>query len=111
LFATPRAAELRPWMGERGSREDEPVSADQPITLHPVMERDGQILITGLPWNRGQRLAITIQAEEGDDMEHQPLSARELLESGLVGMWADRTDIGDSSEFARKLRQAAEHRS
>jgi hypothetical protein len=27
-----------------------------------------------------------------------------LRNDGLVGMWADRTDIGDSSEFADRLR-------
>ena len=34
----------------------------------------------------------------------------DLLASGLVGMWKDRTDIDDSMEFARKLRQEAERR-
>ncbi len=28
-----------------------------------------------------------------------------LDELGLVGMWKDRTDIGDSSAFARELRE------
>jgi hypothetical protein len=44
----------------------------------------------------------------------KPKTGRQLLEalrsSGLVGMWKDRTDIGDSSEFARRLREAAETR-
>lgn len=34
----------------------------------------------------------------------------DLLNSGLVGIWADRTDITDNREFARKLRYEAEHR-
>jgi hypothetical protein len=34
----------------------------------------------------------------------------DLLNSGLVGIWKDRTDIGDSLEFARKLRKQAEAR-
>jgi Lar family restriction alleviation protein len=38
----------------------------------------------------------------------------ELRDSGFVGAWADREDIGDSSEFARQLRtttwQAEAHR-
>ena len=38
------------------------------------------------------------------------LTARELLHSGLVGLWADRDDIDDSLSFARRLRQQAEHR-
>ena len=38
------------------------------------------------------------------------LTARELSESDLVGLWADRDDIGDSLSFARQLREQAEHR-
>ncbi|MEJ5311981.1 MAG: hypothetical protein WHX52_19625 [Anaerolineae bacterium] len=33
------------------------------------------------------------------------LTAQELLQSDLVGMWADRQDIGDTLEFARNLRR------
>jgi len=32
-------------------------------------------------------------------------TARDLLESDIVGMWADRTDIGDSDQFVRKFRE------
>ena len=34
----------------------------------------------------------------------------DLLESGLFGIWKDRTDITDSVEFARELRRRAEQR-
>jgi len=48
------------------------------------------------------------------DNETEPrlktFTGKQLLESGIVGMWADRTDIGDSVEFARKLRREAERR-
>jgi hypothetical protein len=37
-------------------------------------------------------------------------TAADLLNSELVGLWADRTDIGDSREFARRLRESGEHR-
>lgn len=33
-----------------------------------------------------------------------------LTEAGVVGMWADRTDIADSSEYARQLREEAQTR-
>ncbi len=36
--------------------------------------------------------------------------AADLLHSGLIGMWADRSDIGDSREFARRLREQAQSR-
>jgi len=43
-------------------------------------------------------------------VRRQQLTARDLLQSDLVGLWADREDIGDSLEFARQLRRQAEHR-
>jgi len=33
--------------------------------------------------------------------------AEDLLASDVFGMWADRTDIADSSEFAEELRRRA----
>ena len=34
----------------------------------------------------------------------KPMTGKGLLNSGLVGMWAKRKDIGDAASFARKLR-------
>ena len=39
-----------------------------------------------------------------------PLTAAAMLQSELVGLWADRSDIDDSVTFARQLRHQAEHR-
>jgi hypothetical protein len=42
------------------------------------------------------------------------MTAAEMLkimeEEGFIGMWKDRDDIGDSVEFARKLREQAQRR-
>ena len=38
------------------------------------------------------------------------LTARALATSELVGMWADRTDLPDSPEYARQLRRRAGYR-
>ncbi|NLF98065.1 MAG: hypothetical protein GX569_15135 [Candidatus Riflebacteria bacterium] len=35
------------------------------------------------------------------------MTVEELLNSGLVGIWKDRTDIKDNVEFARELREKA----
>ena len=51
---------------------------------------------------RGSRESGGVAASE--------LTARNLLESELVGFWADRDDIGDNLAFARRLRHEAEHR-
>ena len=43
--------------------------------------------------------------------DSKPKTGRDLLNAlealGFIGMWADRTDIQDSSEFARQLREQA----
>jgi hypothetical protein len=51
---------------------------------------------------------ITVEPLRGD--VKRSLSASELLQSGLVGIWAGRKDIGDSREFARRLREQAQTR-
>jgi len=40
----------------------------------------------------------------------ETLTAHALATSGLVGLWADRTDLPDSPEYARQLRRQAEQR-
>jgi hypothetical protein len=42
--------------------------------------------------------------------EKKVLTLGDLLESPLVGMWADREDIEDGAEFARQLRDRASKR-
>ena len=38
------------------------------------------------------------------------MTAGDLLRSPLCGIWKDRSDIGDSVEYARSLRATAEQR-
>jgi hypothetical protein len=49
-----------------------------------------------------------------DPADGKPATGKELLEalqrSGFIGAWKDRVDIGDSSEFARRLRERAQSR-
>ena len=42
--------------------------------------------------------------------QRKRMTAADLLNSGIVGMWSDREDIDDSVAFANQLRQQAEHR-
>jgi len=41
---------------------------------------------------------------------NKPMSGKDLLNSGVVGMWAKRKDIEDSLTYARKLRAQAQTR-
>lgn len=42
-----------------------------------------------------------------DKTETRTMTVEELLNSGLVGIWKDRTDIKDNVDFARELREKA----
>jgi hypothetical protein len=54
------------------------------------------------------------QIENGNKKVGAPdpkaLSGSELLESGLVGIWADREENADSVDFARQLREEVSRR-
>lgn len=80
------------------------------IRLHQVIEKDGEIRVTGLPFRKGQRVEMIVLPDTPAPAERPPLTVRALLESGLIGMWKDRDDIGDSAEFARRLREQAQRR-
>ncbi len=47
----------------------------------------------------------------GAPINTQPMTAADLLESDLVGIWSERSDIGDSRDFARRLREQAQTQS
>ena len=52
---------------------------------------------------------LRYQTQIKDDFTNTlEMKAKDLLDSGLVGMWSDRADITDSSIFARELRRSAE---
>ena len=55
---------------------------------------------------------VTVEPVAAHGVATRPtMTAAALLGSGIVGLWADRTDIGDSREFARRLRDSAQTRS
>ncbi len=56
-----------------------------------------------------QRVLLTI--ETSTTVSPQIRTVQDLLDSDLVGIWADREDIEDSRSFARRLREAAQTRS
>lgn len=51
--------------------------------------------------------------EAGRTQEEKPSSGKALLDAlreiGVVGMWEDREDIGETVEYARKLREGADY--
>lgn len=60
----------------------------------------------------GDLIAAHTDEAMSEDKQSQPIpmTGEALLASGLVGIWADRTDIGDTLEYARELRKRAQTR-
>jgi hypothetical protein len=75
------------------------------IILQGEITSDGRLNVELPPDIPSGRVEIEIRSS---DIEGVSLGA--LLESGLVGLWANRTDISDSVEFARDLRRRASRR-
>ena len=62
-------------------------------------------------WGEALTFIRSLQpGQEPSASERPVLSGADLVGSDLIGIWADRTDIVDSQEFARQLRHRAEHR-
>ncbi len=80
------------------------------IRIHKVVETDGEIVLRGLPVEKGQRVEMILLTEPSEQPARPHLTARKLLQSGLVGLWEDRDDIEDSSAYARQLRERAQRR-
>ena len=76
-----------------------------------VIENDGEIILKGLPYKKGEKIKMILFSEHSSKTNRPTLTSRLLINSGLIGMWKDRKDIQDSSLFARKLRNQAQDRS
>ena len=80
------------------------------IRIHKVVEKDGEITMTGLPFKKGQRVEMILLSEVASTPQRSRLTARQLRRSALIGLWKDRTDIQDSALYARQLREQAQRR-
>lgn len=80
------------------------------IRLHKVIEKDGELVVTDLPCKKGQHVELIVLTESSAELNRSPLTARRLLDSGLVGIWKGRRDIADSVAYARQLREQAQRR-
>ena len=72
--------------------------------------QDGQITITDLPYKEGQVVEVILLAQPQETVPRSRLTVRQLRQSGIIGLWQDRTDIKDSATYARQLREQAQKR-
>ena len=80
------------------------------VRLEQVVVEDGQMVITGLPYKRGQWVEVIVLPQPQKAVRRSRLTVRQLRQSGLIGLWKDREDIGDSAAYARRLREQAQQR-
>ena len=71
---------------------------------------DGKAIIPDEPVALPVGQPLTIHVEDQPPSAKRPMTGKDLVDSGLFGIWKDRTDIGYSVEYARKLRRHAETR-
>lgn len=79
------------------------------IRLKPMIQKNGELHLTNLPVFAGRQVEVLLLYDP-ESGPKKPLTARRLLNSGLIGLWKDRTDIADSAEYARHLRDQAQRR-
>ena len=57
-----------------------------------------------------EQLLLATRLIERVRQVNKPMTGKDLLNSGVVGIWANRRDIKDSAEYARELRAQAQTR-
>lgn len=80
------------------------------IERDQVITKDGELVVSGLPFKTGETIHVILRARKCKDPTRSGIGIRELKNSKIIGMWKDRTDIGDSTGYARKLRREAANR-
>jgi hypothetical protein len=79
------------------------------LRVEQVLERDGEIELTGLPYKKGQLLEIILLSHPKKNKRPR-LTVGQFRKSGLIGLWKERDDIQDGSVYARQLREKAQNR-
>jgi len=80
------------------------------IRIQKLVEKDGEILMKGLPCKKGQHVEMILLIEPSGTPLQGHVTADRLRRSGLIGLWRDRMDITDSAVYARQLREQAQNR-
>ena len=80
------------------------------VQVQQILAKDGEVLVTGLPYLAGQAVEIIVFLHPTTQPPRASLTVGRLRRSGLLGLWQDRDDIGDSSVYPRQLREQAQKR-
>jgi hypothetical protein len=63
-------------------------------------------------WGEIMHVIESFQTPNGSSVPASPpvRIGTDLKDSGLIGIWSDRSDLGSGQEFAREMRRQAEQR-
>ena len=75
----------------------------QVIRLQQTIEKNKEIHLSDLPVLQGQEVEVIVLISPLPEPK-KTFTVRQLLDSGLMGVWENRTDIKDSLTYARQLR-------
>ena len=84
--------------------------AMESIRIRTVVAKDGEITVTNLPIKHGETVEIIVLPPKSKGKKRKTLTVGDLVASGLIGLWQDRTDLPESEEYARQLRNQAQKR-
>ena len=71
------------------------------------LKKDGVLSVSGLPCAKGEIVEVIVLRQD----RKESASRIRLADTGIVGIWKHRSDIEDSSAYARSLRNLAQNRS
>ena len=80
------------------------------VRVQQVIAKDGEVIVRDMPYKKGQLVEIIILSQPSASIPQSRLTARQLRQSGLIGLWKERGDIQDSAAYARRLREQAQKR-
>ena len=67
----------------------------QAIRLQQTLKKDGEVYLSDLPVFQGQQVDVVVSLSPLPEPK-QTFTVRQLLNSGLIGVRENRTDITDS---------------
>ncbi len=80
------------------------------IRLQQTIQKKGELTLRNLPVEKGQQVEVLLLLMPTETDTRPRLTARQLLQSELVGLWQDRKEITDSALYARQLREQVQRR-
>ncbi len=78
------------------------------IRIQQTIIKKGELILKNLPIPKGQEVEVLLLFPPS--IRPSRMTAKDLLNSEILGLWKNRTDINDSLAFARQLREKAQKR-